>query len=136
MFHKFKITTCAFILCLFGLTLMTVSPVFAADEDSPAFKQCQQIKPHGKFGPMKQKKNCFRDLARILSNAANQVTARHDNTPQRSKPIGVQRDVGVTPSWTKPTCPNFLQCDPRHEAPANHENQPMRLQNGNPNYDQ
>ena len=25
MLHKFKITTCAFILCLFGLTLMTVS---------------------------------------------------------------------------------------------------------------
>jgi hypothetical protein len=65
MFHKFKITTCAFILCLFGLTLMTVSPVFAAD--SAAFKQCQQIKPHGKFGPMKQKKNCFRDLARALN---------------------------------------------------------------------
>ena len=71
MFHKFKITTCAFILCLFGLTLMTVSPVFAAD--SAAFKQCQQIKPHGKFGPMKQKKNCFRDLARAL-NATKQST--------------------------------------------------------------
>ena len=25
MLQKFKITTCAFILCLFGLTLMTVS---------------------------------------------------------------------------------------------------------------
>jgi len=82
MFHKFKITTCAFILCLFGLTLMTVSPVFAADEDSPAFKQCQQIKPHGKFGPMKQKKNCFRDLARILSNSAPQQTE-----PQMISPV-------------------------------------------------
>ena len=143
MFHKFKITTCAFILCLFGLTLMTVSPVFAAD--SAAFKQCQQIKHQGKFEPMKQKKNCFkdlagprssaefgecqkikpqrkfipmkqkkncfRDLARILSNAANQVTARHDNTPQRSKPIGVQRDVGVTPR--RPTA-----CSAIHPCPA------------------
>ena len=65
MLQKFKITSCAFILCLFALTLMTVSPVFAAD--SAAFKQCQQIKAHGKFGPMKQKKNCFRDLARALN---------------------------------------------------------------------
>jgi hypothetical protein len=58
MFHKFKITTCAFILCLFGLTLMTVSPVFAAD--SAAFVECQNMKwKKGK----KAKKNCFRDLA-------------------------------------------------------------------------
>ena len=70
MFHKFKITTCAFILCLFGLTLMTVSPVFATD--SAAFKQCQQIKPQGKFGPMKQKKNCFKDLARALSETSDE----------------------------------------------------------------
>jgi hypothetical protein len=67
MLQKFKITTCAFILCLFGLTLMTVTPVFAAD--SAAFKQCQQIKPQGKFEPMKQKKNCFKDLAGPRSSA-------------------------------------------------------------------
>ena len=67
MLQKFKITTCAFILCLFGLTLMTVSPVFAAD--SAAFKQCQQIKHQGKFEPMKQKKNCFKDLAGPRSSA-------------------------------------------------------------------
>ena len=41
MLQKFKITTCAFILCLFGLTLMTVSPVFA--EDSPEFTACAQM---------------------------------------------------------------------------------------------
>ena len=46
MFHQFKITPYAFILCLFGLTLMTVSPVFAEDSE-------------GK----RAKKNCFRDLA-------------------------------------------------------------------------
>jgi Skp family chaperone for outer membrane proteins len=76
MFHKFKITTCAFILCLFALTLMTVSPVFAAD--SAAFKQCQQIKPQGKFGPMKQKKNCFRNLARALNPAVEELQAALD----------------------------------------------------------
>ena len=58
MLQKFKITTCVFILCLFGLTLMTVSPVFAAD--SAAFVECQDMKwKKGK----KAKKNCFRDLA-------------------------------------------------------------------------
>jgi hypothetical protein len=68
MFHKFKISTCVFILCLFGLTLKTVSPVFA--EDSAAFIQCQQIKPQGQFEPMKQKKDCFRDLGRQRIAAA------------------------------------------------------------------
>ena len=67
MLHKFKITTCAFILCLFGLTLMTVTPVFA--DDSIDFVECQQIKPNRtSYALMKEKKNCFRDLA--LSNHA------------------------------------------------------------------
>ena len=67
MFHKFKITSCAFILCLFGLTLMTVSPVFA--EDSPEFIACQQMK--GKMA----KKNCFRDLARLLAGDSPEFIA-------------------------------------------------------------
>ena len=46
---------------------MTVTPVFAGD--SAAFKQCQQINPQGKFEPMKQKKNCFKDLAGPRSSA-------------------------------------------------------------------
>ena len=67
MLQKFKITTCAFILCLFGLTLMTVTPVFA--DDSIDFVECQQIKPNRtSYALMKEKKNCFRDLA--LSNHA------------------------------------------------------------------
>jgi hypothetical protein len=69
MLQKFKITTCAFILCLFWLTLLSVSPVFA--EDSAAFVQCQQIKPNGtSVALMKQKKNCFKNLAGPRSNAA------------------------------------------------------------------
>ena len=59
MLKKLKITTCTFTLCLFGLTLITVSPVFA--EDSPEFIACQQMKWKG---GKKEKKNCFRDLAR------------------------------------------------------------------------
>jgi len=72
MLQKFKITSCAFILILFGFSLMTVSPVFA--EDNPEFVSCQQIK--SKF--MKKKKNCFRDLALELeSSAADAIQAKN-----------------------------------------------------------
>lgn len=72
MFHQFKITSYAFILFLYGFTLITVSPVFA--EDNPEFVSCQQIK--SKF--MKKKKNCFRDLALELeSSAADAIQAKN-----------------------------------------------------------
>jgi len=45
-----------------AVTFIPVSTVFA--DDSEDFVACQQIKPKGKFRPMKEKKNCFRDLAR------------------------------------------------------------------------
>ena len=44
MFHQFKITSYAFILCLFGLTLMTASPVFAQQTITPpclTLEQCR-----------------------------------------------------------------------------------------------
>jgi non-ribosomal peptide synthetase component E (peptide arylation enzyme) len=67
MLPKFKITTCAFILCLFGLTLITVLPVSALQSMTP-FDECRQIKPNGKsYALMKEKKNCFRDLAKALN---------------------------------------------------------------------
>ena len=56
MLQKFKVTTCAFILCLFGLTLMTVSPVLA--DVSTTLNECKAMKwSDGK----KAKKDCFRD---------------------------------------------------------------------------
>jgi hypothetical protein len=63
MLKTYRIIPLVFILFLFGLTLITVSPVIA--EDSPEFVACQQIKPSGDFRLMKQKKNCFRDVARL-----------------------------------------------------------------------
>jgi hypothetical protein len=76
MLQKIKVTTFVFILCLVGLALISVSPVFAAD--SAAFVECQKIKPHGKFRPMEQKKKYFRDLTRSLQpvsiqNAPNRI---------------------------------------------------------------
>ena len=64
MLKTYRSIPLVFILFLFGFTLITVSPVIA--EDSPEFVACQQIKPSGDFRLMKQKKNCFRDVARSL----------------------------------------------------------------------
>jgi hypothetical protein len=58
MLNKFKITIGSFIIYLFGLPLMTVSPVFA---ESEAFIACVEMKWQGN---RKAKKNCFIDLAR------------------------------------------------------------------------
>ena len=62
MLKTYRIIPLGFILFFFGFTLITVAPVLA--EDSPEFVACQQIKPAGDFNLMKQKKNCFRDVAR------------------------------------------------------------------------
>ena len=61
MLHKFKITTCAFILCLFGLTLMTVSPVYA--QKGKRMEECERINTQKQH---RKKIKCFRDLARFL----------------------------------------------------------------------
>ena len=75
MLKKYRIIRLVFILFLLGLPLLPVSTVFA--EDSAEFIACQQIKPHGDFNLMKQKKNCFRDVARFsqdqLGNSMQQA---------------------------------------------------------------
>jgi hypothetical protein len=68
MLKTYRIIPLVFILFLFGFTLITVTPVIA--EDSPEFVACQQIKPNGGFRLMKQKKNCFRDVARLYQVAS------------------------------------------------------------------
>jgi len=66
MLQKFKITSCAFILVLFGLTLMTVSPVLAADGDG--FTVCDNMPEAA------SKLSCFRDLARSLRAEVEDMT--------------------------------------------------------------
>ena len=46
----------------------------AGPRNTPAFKQCQQIKPQGAFQPMKRKKNCFKDLAK--KTRKNQINVK------------------------------------------------------------
>ena len=66
MLQKFKITSCAFILVLFGFTLMTVSPVLAADGDG--FTVCDNMPEAA------SKLSCFRDLARSLRAEVEDMT--------------------------------------------------------------
>ena len=68
MLKTYRIIPLVFILFLFGFTLITVAPVIA--EDSSEFIACQEIKPSGDFQLMKQKKNCFRDVARLYQVAS------------------------------------------------------------------
>ena len=70
MLHKFKIASCAFILCLFGLTLMTVSPVFADDVE---YDTCDTMgKKKGAKYPYKNRMNCFSDLSDSLISQVNE----------------------------------------------------------------
>ena len=78
MIKKFKITTCAFILCLFGLTMTDVTNVYARAGDSAEILECATMKSKSR-NQMKQKKNCFAQLARDLT--ANQQGKTETNPP-------------------------------------------------------
>ena len=77
MLQKLKITTYVFILCLFGLTLITVSPIFA--EDSAAIDKCENISKHrrGKrFVRSMDKISCYKSLVRELTARVNKLESR------------------------------------------------------------
>ena len=77
MLQKLKITTYVFILCLFGLTLITVSPIFA--EDSAAIDKCENISKHrrGKrFVRSTDKISCYKSLVRELTAKVNKLESR------------------------------------------------------------
>ena len=84
MLKTYRIIPSTFILFLFGLTLITVSSVSA--QDSPEFMACKQIKPRGNFKLMKQKKNCFRDVARLF-----QVASVNSAVPPSDPSIDTQK---------------------------------------------
>ena len=92
MFHKFKITTCGFILCLFGLTLTDVTIASANEGDSAQIQKCAEISTRA-FGGMKAKKNCFADVARAL-NADKEL--RFDLLLQHQRAPYAERKAGTT----------------------------------------
>mgnify|MGYP003960879429 FL=1 len=77
MLQKLKITTYVFILCLFGLTLITVSPIFA--EDSTAIDKCENMSKHrrGKrFVRSTDQISCYKSLVRELTARVNKLESR------------------------------------------------------------
>ena len=70
MFHKFKITTCAFILCLFGLTLTPHAQPLAYGEGSQEFidefDRCKKKSRKNKT-KLRERKDCFGSLARTAA---------------------------------------------------------------------
>ena len=86
MLKTYRIIPSTFILFLFGLTLITVSPVFA--EDSAAFVECKEI------GRLKEKKNCFRDLARELQTALDIAKGEIDSI-SRTRNFGIITSMGT-----------------------------------------
>ena len=77
MLQKLKITTYVFILCIFGLTLITVSPIFA--EDSAAIDKCEKMSKHrrGKrFVRSTDQISCYKSLVRELTARVNKLERR------------------------------------------------------------
>ena len=66
MLQNFKITSCAFVLVLFGSSLITVSPVLAVDGDG--FTVCDNMPEAA------DELSCFRDLARSLRSEVEDMT--------------------------------------------------------------
>jgi hypothetical protein len=74
MLQKLKITTYVFILCLFGLTLITVSPVFAESfEESARVLQCEQS------NSADEKANCYKEFARSYYDAQQSIEANKEH---------------------------------------------------------
>ena len=77
MLQKLKITTYVFILCLFGLTLITVSPIFA--EDSATIDKCEKMSKHrrGKrFVRSTDQVSCYKSLVRELTERVKKLESR------------------------------------------------------------
>ena len=90
MLQKFNITTYAVALCLFAFMLFTAAPVFADPQGD--FEECQSIKPKGvDFDLMKDKKNCFRDIAEELLEINENLRAASNNDASSSDGEGIER---------------------------------------------
>ena len=104
MIQKFKVTYCAFILCLFGLTLMTVSPVFAQESEYDKCFSMGKKKGKGSKYPYKPRMNCFQELASDLIEDARarqeeldgmSIIISKSNTKQQSNTGGRNRMIPI-----------------------------------------
>jgi hypothetical protein len=93
MLKTYRIIPLVFILFLFGFTLFTVAPVFAAD--SAAFVECTQLKhPQRNFKQLLDKKDCFRDLARALATGGAVAQANGADSPEQVSTSGADDGMG------------------------------------------
>jgi len=123
MLQKLKITTYVFILCLFGLTLITVSPIFA--EDSDTIDKCEKMSKHrrGKrFVRFTEQINCYKLLVQEL-------TARVSKLESGEGPVDrkVDGDASAIRMGTKSNANRRYGKSYRHELRENN-----RLRNGIP----
>jgi hypothetical protein len=123
MLQKLKITTYVFILCLFGLTLITVSPIFA--EDSLAIEKCEKMSKHprGKrFVRFTEQINCYKSLVREL-------TARVRKLESGEEPVNlrVDDDTSAIRMGSESNANGRYGTSYRHELRENN-----RLRNGTP----
>ena len=84
MLQKLKITTYVFILCLFGLTLITVSPIFA--EDSAAIDKCENMSKHRRGKRLVRSTDqisCYKSLVRELTARVNKLESREGPVDRR-----------------------------------------------------
>ena len=95
MLQKFNITTYAVALCLFAFMLFTAAPVFADPQGD--FEECQSIK--AKYDPslMKDKKDCFKDIAEELIEINK--TAYQGDDASSSAMGDVERLCEVFENW-------------------------------------
>ena len=84
MLQKFKITTCVFILCLFGLTLITVSPVFAQmSKMREVSKPLSPDRPTQRVAP----RSTTEDEGVRVKRRQDDISLRYnDNTPPKADP--------------------------------------------------
>ena len=105
MIKAYRIIPLVFILFFFGFTLITVAPVLA--EDSPEFVACQQIKPSGDFRLMKQKKDCFMDVARALQGQSGNSMRPDAATEPACSSITIAGCEDVHGQWKEKSKPTY-----------------------------
>ena len=126
MFHKFKITTCVFILCLFGLTLTPHAQPLAYGEGSQEFidefDRCKGKSKRTKT-KMRERKNCFGRLARTAAienmggSTSGEMATRQTDFNSCKRKFCIQRG-GYMTRWADP---KDQMEDSECRAPNGHE---------------
>jgi hypothetical protein len=100
MLQQWKVSSYVFILCLFGLTLTAASNVSAREGDSAEILECSKIPSKSRI-QMKQKKDCFADVARALNAALTMQLGTYTLPYHTTR--GIQRSTAADIFCNHPT---------------------------------